>query len=404
MITQKKNSLVCVIEDKKANDDLMDELSQVNNNIIDVQKKRIDMSIFKNDIKKANDNLKDIVDKNMFVLSQAKNNKKINGVLDLIEKNLEIRNQILLTENRGEIKEMDDEKNELEKKIKNNICNLNSEDAGLVSYFIDGLENNFLLDKLDSLTFENINIKAQAKEINNNSFVNAGENIFKVVEDNNWYIACRVKNKYIKDLKESDWKIIYLKQDNNFVEVEFMIYKILAKNKSESILILKSDKFMHDFVDVRNIKFKLEDSKKHGYKILNKSIATKNLFKIKKEFIYKDESYYVIKKAGENNKVKVKIYDEDENYFYVESDEVKIKDVLVKENDKKDKFVINDVKKIRGVYLANNGIAEFKKINFDGDLKNDFVVLDEKLNPEIKIYDMIVLNAENIIDGEKIMD
>ena len=400
----KKNSLVCVIEDKKANDDLMDELSQVNNNIIDVQKKRIDMSIFKNDIKKANDNLKDIVDKNMFVLSQAKNNKKINGVLDLIEKNLEIRNQILLTENRGEIKEMDDEKNELEKKIKNNICNLNSEDAGLVSYFIDGLENNFLLDKLESLTFENINIKAQAKEINNNSFVNAGENIFKIIEDNNWYIACRIKNKYIKDLKENDWKIIYLKQDNNFVEVEFMVYKILAKNKSESILILKSDKFMHDFVDVRNIKFKLEDNKKHGYKILNKSIVAKNLFKIEKEFVYKDEFYYVIKKAGENNKVKVKIYDEDENYFYVESDEVKIKDVLVKENDKKDKFVINDVKKIRGVYLANNGIAEFKKINFDGDLKNDFVVLDEKLNPEIKIYDMIVLNAENIIDGEKIMD
>ena len=120
--------------------------------------------------------------------------------------------------------------------------------------------------------------------------------------------------------------------------------------------------------------------------------------------IQHNEFYYVIKKAGENNKVKVKIYDEDENYFYVESDEVKIKDVLVKENDKKDKFVINDVKKIRGVYLANNGIAEFKKINFDGDLKNDFVVLDEKLNPEIKIYDMIVLNAENIIDGEKIMD
>ena len=161
---------------------------------------------------------------------------------------------------------------------------------------------------------------------------------------------------------------------------------------------------MHDFVDVRNIKFKLEDNKKHGYKILNKSIVAKNLFKIKKEFVYKDEFYYVIKKTGENNKVKVKIYDEDENYFYVESDEVKIKDVLVKENDKKDKFMINDVKKIRGVYLANNGIAEFKKINFDGDLKNDFVVLDEKLNPEIKIYDMIVLNAENIIDGEKIMD
>ena len=140
------------------------------------------------------------------------------------------------------------------------------------------------MDKLDSLTFENINIKAQAKEINNNSFVNAGENVFKIIEDNNWYIACRIKNKYIKDLKESDWKIIYLKQDNNFVEVEFMIYKILAKNKSESILILKSDKFMHEFVDVRNIKFKLEDNKKHGYKILNKSIVAKNLFKIKKEF------------------------------------------------------------------------------------------------------------------------
>lgn len=400
----KKGNIVCLIEDRKANDNLKKELLDINNNIVDMQKKRIDVSIFKNDIKKANDNLKEIINKNMFVFSQMNNTKKINNLLDLIEKNLEVRNQILLSEHHGNIKDMSDKRNNLEKKITGNIFNMIANESGLVSYDIDGLENNFLIDNLESLNFEKINIKSQTKRLNKDEYVNAGDTIFKIIESNNWYIACRVKNQDIKDLKENDVKVIYLNYNNDFMEIEFTVYKILKKNKRESILILKSDKFMHDFVDVRNIKFKLNNDKKHGYKILTESIAKKNLFKIKREFIYKHDYYYVIKKGEENNKIRVKIYDMDENYFYIDSEELKLKDVIVKENNKKDEFIINSLKKIHGIYLANTGIAEFKKINFDGDLNKNFVVLDEKLNPEIKIYDIIVSDIKNISDGQKIVD
>ena len=76
---------------------------------------------------------------------------------------------------------------------------------------------------------------------------------------------------------------------------------------------------MHDFVDMRNIKFKLENNKKHGFKIPLDSIAKKNLFKVKKDFVYKQDFYYVIKKGFENNKIQAKIYDTDENYFYIDT-------------------------------------------------------------------------------------
>lgn len=400
----KKGNIVCLIEDRKANDNLKKELLDVNNNIVDMQKKRIDVSIFKNDIKKANDNLKEIINKNMFVFSQMNNTKKINNVLDLIEKNLEVRNQILLSEHHGSIKNMSDKRNNLEKKITGNIFNMIANESGLVSYDIDGLENNFLIDNLERLNFEKINIKSQTKRLNKDDYVSIGNNIFKIIEANDWYIACCVKGQDIKDLKKNDAKFIYLNYNNDFIEIEFTVYKILKKSKHESILVLKSDKFMHDFVDVRNIKFKLDNDKKHGYKILTKSISHKNLFKIKKNFIYKQDYYYLIKKGNESNKIRVKVYDTDENYFYVDSEELKLNDVIVKENNKKDEFVIKGLKKIHGIYLANSGIAEFKKINFDGDLNKNFVVLDEKLNPEIKIYDIIVSDIKNISDGQKIVD
>ena len=420
----KKDSIVCVIQDKNSAKQLEDELIKINNDIISMQKKRLDISLFKNDIESANNQIKKIMDENINILNilSHENNDlaKTNNLIESIKKNVELRNQILLTENHGNIKDMDTKRNLIEQKLKDSVYNIAINKSGLVSYLIDGLENNFLVDKLDELNFEKINIKSRVSEHAQKSYVNKNDIVFKIIESNDWYIACRVKNKDIKNLKENNIKLIYVMQDNKFIPMEFCVYKIIAKNKNESLLILKNNKFVQDFVSTRNIKFKLEDNSVHGLKIPLSAITKKNLFRVPNEFIIKKDDYDIVIKA-DNNKIKVKVYDydQDENYCYIElaelnkENKLNLKDIIICENksqnknqDNKKTFSLNQTKKIYGVYLANTGIAEFKKINFDFDFdyKTDFIILDDKLNQSIKVYDKIITEAKNIIDGQKIIE
>lgn len=396
----KKNCVVCTIKDKESVEKLEDDLSKINNDILDMQKNRIDISLFQNDIKNANNQIEKIVDENIYVCSQN-NFDKINSFADAIKKNLDLRNQILLTENRGDVKEMDEKKSQIEQKIKKNIESISATQTGIVSYFIDGLEKTYTLNKLNNLTSQQTNIKSQSIETIDNSYVEASQPIFKIIESNEWYIVSYVKNKDIENIKENDSKTIFIENENNFTPIDVYIEKIIAKNKTESCLVMKCTKFVQDYLQNRNIKFKLDDTKLQGFKIPVCSIDKKNLFKIPVQFVLKDNNEHTVTKKN-NEKVKVKIYDSDENYYYVESNGLKSKDIIISSDES---YEISQMKKIYGIYIANTGIAEFKKINYaDEILENGFIIIDPKLNPSIKISDRIITNVKDVNDEQKIIE
>ncbi len=390
----KKNSTVCTIQDKTSIDKLENELSQINNDIFAMQKKRSEISLFRDDIKNANMQIEKIIDENIYLCSQN-DIDKINNFLASLQNNIDLRNQILLTENHGNVKEMSEKKSDIEQKIKKNISNIIANQSGIVSYFTDGLENNFSVKKINDLTFEQLNIKSQSRKFNN--IVNKNDAIFKIIESNDWYIVARVKNKDIEDIEENSSKIIYVEQKNTYVPIEFTVQKILRKNKNESLLILKTDRFVQNFLDIRNIKFKLKDASRRGFKTPISAIVKKNLFKIPPEFVNKNHTV-----TKQNVEAPIKIYDSDENYFYAESQDLKSGDII---NVGEKTFKLNQFKKIRGVYIANTGITEFKKINYPDDLPaTGFIIIEPKLNPTIKIYDRIITNTENVSNNQKIIE
>ena len=164
---------------------------------------------------------------------------------------------------------------------------------------------------------------------------------------------------------------------------------------------MKCTKFVQDYLQNRSIKFKLDDTKLQGFKIPVCSIDKKNLFKIPTQFVLKDNNEYTLIKKN-NEKVKVKIYDSDENYYYVESNGLKSKDIIISSDES---YEISQMKKIYGIYIANTGIAEFKKINYaDEILENGFIIIDPKLNPSIKISDRIITNVKDVNDEQKIIE
>ena len=396
----KKNSIVCSISNKDSIEKLENDLSKINNDILAMQKNRVDISLFQNDIKNANNQIKEIIEKNIYACPQNDFNK-INNLIDSVKKNLSLRNQILLTENHGNIKEMDEKKSDIENQIKKNINSIVANQTGIVSYILDGMEQMYTLNKLYSLKPEQLNIKTQTKEILQNNSVNANDSVFKIIESNEWYIVCYIKNQYIKSIEENDSLTIFVEKENDFVPLNIYIEKILPKNKNESYLVMKCTKFVHDYLQTRNVQFKLEDTNRHGFKIPVSAIDKKNLFKIPENFVTKKENTYEVTKKN-NEHVPIKIYDSDENYYFAESSALKSKDIIIS-SDKE--YEISQTKKIRGIYIANTGIAEFKKINFTEQIPTaGFIIIDPKLNPSIKIYDRIITDIEKINDEQKIIE
>lgn len=397
----KKNSIVCSISNKNSIEKLENDLSKINNDILAMQKKRADISIFQDDIKNADRQIKEIIEKNIYLCPQN-DFSKINNFVDTLKKNLSLRNQILLTENHGNIKEMDEKKSNIENQIKKNINSICATQTGIVSYNLDGLEQMYSLDNLYKLKPQQLNIKSSAKEISQNTLVNTGDPVFKIIESNNWYLVCYIKNQFIKSLQENDSITIFIENGNEFTPLNVYIQKILPQNKNESYFVMRCSKFIHDYLQNRTVQFKLEDTNRHGFKIPVSAIDKKTLLKIPEGFIIKkaDDSYEVVKKNNEH--IPVTIYDSDENYYYVDAPSLKSKDVIVNSNKQ---YEISQAKKIRGVYLANTGIATFKKINYDDQIPAaGFIVIDPKLNPSIKIYDRIVTDIDKISDQQKIIE
>ena len=92
------------------------------------------------------------------------------------------------------------------------------------------------------------------------------------------------------------------------------------------------------------------------------------------------------------------IYEETDEYFYIDPNEIKGGTILVKENSS-DTFTIGNTEKLEGVYCVNQGYATFKPIQklYAND---DFCIINGNTTGGIVLYDYIVLNHKSIKENE----
>ncbi|MDR1150489.1 MAG: hypothetical protein LBJ93_02585 [Clostridiales bacterium] len=372
----KNNSIVCYIKDRK-------DLNYRNKILIN-----------KND--KENENLIDLS------INNFKNNdiELANNFMDIFKYEIDIDSSV----------EKSEEKNN------KNLDAIFARESGIIVYDTDGYENIIDLKNINGeFSFYNLKNKKNMideSELRNKDFIEKDRDAFKIIRSNVWYVLSYINNNdSVFDLNKNDETNIWIEKKNNFVKLNCSIEKIIKKDNNKSILIIKLDKNIQDFIK-RNIKFRLGYKKFYGYKILKSSIETKKTYKIKNDFIDKNKSC-VTRINGE--KVDVKILDSNKNFCYVESDDLKINDVLLlnknNNNNKENsiKFSVENTKKIYGIYIANTGIAEFIRLNFGSNdifyfKDKNFIIINTKLNNKIKIYDSVVVDHNKVKSGDKIID
>lgn len=397
----KKGEIICSIKDEEIVESLEADLEEIEKKILSLQENREDMSWFAEDVKRVNKQIKETIDKNAisFVRFDIKN---LYDLKSNIQKKLDVRNQMLLSENKGSLQELAQKKDTQESELSKNIINLNAQDGGIVSYYIDGFENSLTVDNIDKLTKEQLKIKTSDFE-EMKSIVQAKDNVFKIIRSNQWYIACYISPEFIEGWETGDTRTIYIKDKEIATPLEVKVRTILPYEK-ESYIVLEISKDIVDYADKRSVTFEL-DKAQVGYKIPNNAIVEKSLLKIPSEYIQNDVviketnkgiSYISITNSGENK---------EENVVYTQAsqDGLNIGDVIQKPGDETSKYTINDSITTKGVYVMNTGIAEFYKINTDNSTNNTtYTILDPALNTNINIYDRIVTDTKNIEEQQKL--
>ena len=402
----KPNTEVCSIKDQAAVASMESDLEKIDNDIMDVQDKRDDISIYSDDINKDNQQIKKIVDDSAINFATL-NLEDVYELKTNIEKELSERNQLLLSENQGALTDLVTKRKAQEEKLNQSISKVSTNESGIVSYDVIGDEDKYTLETMKSLKKKNT-LATTSSDSGFKTSVKANSPVFKIIKSNTWYIAAYISEDYTKNWKTGNVVNIYAKDDNGVSYTLPATINTLStvKDGKEKYVILSITKNMLEFVGDRSISFETQKSKK-GYKVPNSSIVDETLLQIPSDYI--TENNTVNKVSGSNTKeiqVVVSSVDKEKNVSYVpvQLGILNVGDEIQKPNSS-NKYKIENVVNSNGIYVVNSGIAEFKIVSLDDSVSNStHTILDIGKNPNINIYDRIMTDTENVTKEEKVFE
>jgi hypothetical protein len=220
-----------------------------------------------------------------------------------------------------------------------------------------------------------------------------------------WYIAVYMPNEEITDWEEGDHENLYVKDSTGEDFTLDAVVQSIEDKGVEKLVIMEITKDMESFMNNRSISFETS-MPKTGYKVANSAIVEETSLQIPADYVENDNTVYKVEN-GSVSKVEISISgsDTDEGVVYVtlNLNELNVGDVLQKPDDATQQYTISDTMTIKGIFVMNSGIAEFKKINTTNSISNStHTVLDVSLNNNIQIYDRVITDTSNIQKQQKV--
>lgn len=427
----KSGTVVCSIKNPETTKALENQSEILSQKILDMQSLRTEVSAFTHDVSNINKKIKSDIDKNLFLLS-GDDFSAVYKLKDSVEKNINKRNELLLSEGKGSLESYVNENRQYSEKLSQSIATVPVTEGGIVSYVVDGFEELLNFGNMEQVRKEETVMQVVPKIGERVKETTAGSEIFKIVKSNEWYIASYIENDLALNWKENDMIKLYLDKDGEYIGIDFKIEE-LERREKESFVLFKTNKQMYDFLDMRSISFKTYDSIYSGIKIPENAITERTFLKIPEDYVINSKGRNVVYKLMNDKTEEVaismkslRLSEEKGSYVYVMQDFNNIKrgdTVVMPEKDKKSEdgenapvvsnlektYVIDEIVVSKGVFKANSGIASFTSISTEGMTKgnNGYVILPA--SPEgsasgIKIYDIIVSDAVNnyIQEGDRI--
>ncbi len=289
-----------------------------------------------------------------------------------------------------------------------NYQQITTGEAGVVSYAVDGYEG------IDSTTvtpelFDRT--KYSRKSIKSGELTEAGTPVYKLISSEDWSVVFPLDEESEQNF--ADRRSLTIKPAASDLKLVGR-YSTFAGTDGTKYGKLDFDKYMIEYCADRFMDFEVISDEARGLKIPVTSIVEREFFTIPVAYLTGGGDA----NPGENGFLKevyggdgessveftpVEIFNQDENYVYVEKVEegaIKSGDYLVMP-DSTERYQVGATETRAGAYNINKGYAVFKYIE-ELASNGEYVIVKKDTRYGLSVYDHIVLDASTIQDGQLI--
>ena len=278
-----------------------------------------------------------------------------------------------------------------------------SDEAGLVSFVVDGKENLELTD-INKESFDTN--KYSAAYIKAGQQVDAGTPIYKLVNSEEWSMVFAIGEKEQKEYE--DRTSLNIKFNSKDLELKAK-YSTFTGSDGLTYGKLDFDKYVINFLSDRYVDFEIEAKKANGLKIPKKTVLEKEFYTVPASFITKGGNSTdlgfnkeIYGESGTSVQfVTVDIYGlVDDKYYISMADDSSLKagDYIVAEGTN-ERFQIGEKASLQGVYNINKGYAVFKNIEILAS-NDEYYTVAKGTRYGLNVYDHILLNPNKVEDKQ----
>lgn len=286
----------------------------------------------------------------------------------------------------------------------NRISSVCAPDSGLVTYYIDGYENYSISDGVKAADFDKAGY--EKKSMKSGDIVSSGGAVVKIIPSEQWNILAPISSEQLLEIEGSSYVTIRINNSNFTITMPYSV----IEGADGTYINIAIDKYMSNYVSERFLNIEILRSDDSGLKIPSSSLVEKNVYKIPLSYLtggsnQKNSNRINIQKTDEKGRESIQqmkpiIYQIDDKYAYIDPEGIEDSDILFDLNsDQTIAASLLETYIISGVYFANQGIAEFRRVSILKTI-DEFVLI--KNNEELKAYDNIVLNADTVIENQLI--
>ena len=269
---------------------------------------------------------------------------------------------------------------------------------GILVYETDGYED-VTIDKVTDKMFDKSGYKrAESRE---NQKVSEGDDIYKLVTGEEWYLVVRMDADTAESLlKRSSVTIRFLKDDEEMVAG----LQIEKKDKDTYYAYLTLDSGLVRYAADRYQDIEIQIENVNGLKIPKSAVVKKTCYQVPSEYVVSNgetgEQGVLIYEDGKTRFQAAEVYytDTQKNLVCIDAKDLPAGTVIQMQNSNNTRSLTDTIRQ-SGVYEAGSGYAVFTSIDIAAK-NEDYYITGNGVANQISNYDRIVLNAKDVKDDD----
>ncbi|MGL4799040.1 MAG: HlyD family efflux transporter periplasmic adaptor subunit [Cellulosilyticaceae bacterium] len=405
-----KNGQVCFVADDDQIASTLDAMTALDEDIYSLQDKRSEYSYFQSEIHALNREIKEDMG-NFYSNKYWQKPGEVYGLRKQLERVIQNRTDIYMNDQSELTEAMQVSRKELQEKLKNDKYVGYAEQAGVISYTIDGYEGlNFEnVQQLQEKDYKKALKEAKNLDVMTTDYSGVDRPMYKVVNDNQWKIVTYM------DFEEAQQYTVghnYVFHFEAYGErpVNFKLESAVEENGEMKCVFTGKD-YISDFLNTRYVKFVIGKNKAEGLKIPLKAIVEKNIMPIPNEYIVEEgRQKGVLRQNGAEvqfTPINVQYVNDTHSSILQQIDNPQTVQLgqSIKHPTEDASYTLSAVDVVKGVYVINGSYAKFKPVSILM-ANEDYAVLEKGNRASVKERDQIISNPQKIKEDQllKYMD